>query len=179
VQPFVKRGLTIPVSLAGESVRLAPPLRPRQRGIYHHDRSAGRYVIEGKEFVVIDVGGQRNERKKWIHCFEDVTAIIFIASLSEYDSLLFEDNSTNRMHEALDLFDRWASHTLAHAHTHMSCMPARGLNSPGREGGKTANAPSVLSCDFSAATALLYLNTGLSLRKRTALLAILVLYAPP
>ena len=64
------------------------------------------YVIEGKEFVVIDVGGQRNERKKWIHCFEDVTAIVFIAALSAYDSMLFEDSSTNRMHEALDLFDR-------------------------------------------------------------------------
>jgi len=66
-----------------------------------------RYVIEGKEFVVIDVGGQRNERKKWIHCFEDVTAIIFIAALSAYDSVLFEDSTTNRMYEALDLFDRY------------------------------------------------------------------------
>ena len=65
-----------------------------------------RYVIEGKEFVVIDVGGQRNERKKWIHCFEDVTAIVFIAALSAYDSVLFEDSSTNRMYEALDLFER-------------------------------------------------------------------------
>lgn len=73
-----------------------------------------RYVIEGKEFVVIDVGGQRNERKKWIHCFEDVTAIVFIAALSAYDSMLFEDNSTNRMYEALDLFDRYMT-TFAHA----------------------------------------------------------------
>jgi guanine nucleotide-binding protein G(i) subunit alpha len=52
-----------------------------------------------------DVGGQRNERKKWIHCFEGVTAVIFVAALSEYDQILFEDASTNRMMEALNLFD--------------------------------------------------------------------------
>ena len=52
-----------------------------------------------------DVGGQRNERKKWIHCFEGVTAVIFVAAISEYDQKLFEDASTNRMVEALDLFE--------------------------------------------------------------------------
>jgi guanine nucleotide-binding protein G(o) subunit alpha len=51
------------------------------------------------------VGGQRSERKKWIHCFEDVTAIIFCVALSEYDQVLYEDESTNRMHESLRLFD--------------------------------------------------------------------------
>lgn len=56
-------------------------------------------------FRVFDVGGQRSERKKWIHCFEDVTAIIFIVALSEYDQVLIEDETTNRMHESLRLFD--------------------------------------------------------------------------
>lgn len=45
-------------------------------------------------FRVFDVGGQRSERKKWIHCFEDVNAIIFIAAVSEYDEVLFEDETT-------------------------------------------------------------------------------------
>jgi hypothetical protein len=45
---------------------------------------------------VFDVGGQRSERKKWIHCFEDVNAIIFIAAISEYDEVLFEDETTVR-----------------------------------------------------------------------------------
>lgn len=63
-----------------------------------------RYVIDGAQFEMYDVGGQRNERKKWIHCFDDVTAIIFVAALSEYDQVLFEDSSTNRMTEAIDLF---------------------------------------------------------------------------
>lgn len=63
-----------------------------------------KYNIEGVEFVIYDVGGQRNERKKWIHCFDSVTAVIFVASLSEYDQVLFEDQSVNRMHEAIGLF---------------------------------------------------------------------------
>mmetsp|Transcript_59240 Transcript_59240/g.69269 ORF Transcript_59240/g.69269 Transcript_59240/m.69269 type:complete len:360 (+) Transcript_59240:134-1213(+) len=63
-----------------------------------------RYIIDGANFEMYDVGGQRNERKKWIHCFDDVTAVIFVAALSEYDQVLFEDASTNRMVEAVDLF---------------------------------------------------------------------------
>jgi GTPase SAR1 family protein len=62
------------------------------------------YIIDNVTFVIIDVGGQRNERKKWIHCFEDVNAIIYVAALSEYDQNLFEDASCNRMVEALTLF---------------------------------------------------------------------------
>lgn len=63
-----------------------------------------KYVIDGLEFEMYDVGGQRNERKKWIHCFDDVTAVIFVAALSEYDQSLFEDADQNRMTEAVDLF---------------------------------------------------------------------------
>lgn len=63
-----------------------------------------RYVIEGLTFEMYDVGGQRNERRKWIHCFDNTTAVIFVAALSEYDQLLLEDEKTNRMEEALQLF---------------------------------------------------------------------------
>lgn len=42
-------------------------------------------------FKMFDVGGQRSERKKWIHCFEGVTAIIFCVALSDYDLVLAED----------------------------------------------------------------------------------------
>lgn len=56
-------------------------------------------------FRVFDVGGQRSERKKWMHCFEDVTAVIFLAALSAYDLVLREDENTNRMEESLTLFD--------------------------------------------------------------------------
>ena len=42
-------------------------------------------------YRLFDVGGQRSERRKWIECFDDVTAVIFVASLSGYDLKLFED----------------------------------------------------------------------------------------
>lgn len=65
---------------------------------------------------MFDVGGQRSERKKWIHCFENVTSIIFCVALSEYDQMLLEENGTNRMMESLTLFDsvinsRWFQRT--------------------------------------------------------------------
>jgi len=53
---------------------------------------------------MIDVGGQRGERSKWIHQFEDVTAIIYCVGISEYDQVIREDGKTNRLHESLDVF---------------------------------------------------------------------------
>lgn len=44
-------------------------------------------------YRLLDVGGQRSERKKWIHCFEDVTALVFLVSISEYNQMLYEDES--------------------------------------------------------------------------------------
>jgi len=74
------------------------------------------FDIDGNQFKMYDVGGQRNERKKWIHCFENVTAVIFVAAISEYDQVLYEDENTNRMVEALNLFEeicnsRWFRET--------------------------------------------------------------------
>ncbi|AAW45486.1 hypothetical protein CNBH0490 [Cryptococcus deneoformans B-3501A] len=54
---------------------------------------------------MFDVGGQRSERKKWIHCFEAVTSIIFCVALSEYDQVLLEESGQNRMQESLVLFE--------------------------------------------------------------------------
>lgn len=42
---------------------------------------------------MVDVGGQRSERRKWIHCFENVTSIIFLSALSEYDQVLYENEN--------------------------------------------------------------------------------------
>ncbi|CAI8052376.1 Guanine nucleotide-binding protein G(i) subunit alpha [Geodia barretti] len=67
-------------------------------------------------FKMFDVGGQRSERKKWIHCFEGVTAIVFCVALSAYDLMLAEDEEMNRMNESMKLFDsicnnRWFEST--------------------------------------------------------------------
>lgn len=56
-------------------------------------------------FRMVDVGGQRSERKKWIHCFQEVTGLIFCVAMSEYDQKLYEDETVNRMHESIMLFD--------------------------------------------------------------------------
>jgi signal recognition particle receptor subunit beta len=63
-----------------------------------------RYRIDGIDFEMYDVGGQRSERRKWIDCFDNVDAVIFVAALSEYDQTLAEAKRTNRMVEALELF---------------------------------------------------------------------------
>lgn len=54
---------------------------------------------------MLDVAGQRSERRKWIHCFENVTTIIFCVALSEYDQSLAEEENQNRLLESFQLFD--------------------------------------------------------------------------
>ncbi|KAL7409655.1 guanine nucleotide binding protein, alpha subunit [Mrakia frigida] len=63
------------------------------------------FKIGELNYSMFDVGGQRSERKKWIHCFEDVTAILFLVAISGYDQCLVEDKDSNQMQEALMLFD--------------------------------------------------------------------------
>jgi guanine nucleotide-binding protein G(i) subunit alpha len=63
-----------------------------------------RFTLEENNILMVDVGGQRNERRKWIHAFDGVSFVIFIASLSEYDQVCDEDPDTDRMTEALNLF---------------------------------------------------------------------------
>jgi len=62
------------------------------------------FFANGTKFRLVDVGGQRNERRKWMHCFQDVTAVLFVVALSEYNLKLYEDGTTNRMYESLKLF---------------------------------------------------------------------------
>ncbi|SOV04111.1 Guanine nucleotide-binding protein alpha-2 subunit [Ustilago sp. UG-2017a] len=63
------------------------------------------FPLQDRVYRIFDVGGQRSERKKWIHCFENVTAVLFCVALSGYDSCLVEDKDSNQMQEALMLFD--------------------------------------------------------------------------
>jgi len=62
--------------------------------------------IRDRIFHIVDVGGQRSERRKWMNCFDDVTGLIYVASLISYNQTLYEDESTNRMKESLTLFHK-------------------------------------------------------------------------
>ncbi|XP_018092781.1 guanine nucleotide-binding protein G(s) subunit alpha isoform X3 [Xenopus laevis] len=71
-----------------------------------------KFQVDKVNFHMFDVGGQRDERRKWIQCFNDVTAIIFVVASSSYNMVIREDNHTNRLQEALNLFksiwnNRW------------------------------------------------------------------------
>lgn len=78
-----------------------PPPRPSE-SITHTPLGPARspaettFKIGDYTYRMFDVGGQRSERKKWIHCFENVTAIVFLVAISEYDQMLYEDESIVR-----------------------------------------------------------------------------------
>eukprot|EP00475_Leptophrys_vorax_P038611 TRINITY_DN6842_c0_g1_i2.p1 TRINITY_DN6842_c0_g1~~TRINITY_DN6842_c0_g1_i2.p1 ORF type:complete len:271 (-),score=61.08 TRINITY_DN6842_c0_g1_i2:72-884(-) len=63
------------------------------------------------DFKFIDVGGQRNERRKWMHCFDGVTSILFIAAISAYDQTLYEDARVNRMEDSLNVWEEIVHNT--------------------------------------------------------------------
>ncbi|TGO17215.1 hypothetical protein BTUL_0019g00040 [Botrytis tulipae] len=68
------------------------------------------------QYRMFDVGGQRSERKKWIHCFENVNALLFLVAISGYDQCLAEDKDGNQMQEALMLWESIAnSHWFKHS----------------------------------------------------------------
>ena len=67
------------------------------------------FVIKHHKLRVFDVGGQRSERKKWIHAFEAVDQLVFVVAISEYDQSLYEDESVNRLSEAKMLFESLSS----------------------------------------------------------------------
>jgi guanine nucleotide-binding protein subunit alpha len=60
-------------------------------------------------YRMFDVGGQRSERKKWIHCFENVNSLLFLVAISGYDQCLVEDKDGNQMNEALMLWESIAN----------------------------------------------------------------------
>uniref|UniRef100_A0A1I7XRD9 Guanine nucleotide-binding protein G(s) subunit alpha n=1 Tax=Heterorhabditis bacteriophora TaxID=37862 RepID=A0A1I7XRD9_HETBA len=71
-----------------------------------------KFEVDKVRFHMFDVGGQRDERRKWIQCFNDVTAIIFVCASSSYNLVLWEDATQNRLRESLALFkniwnNRW------------------------------------------------------------------------
>ena len=69
------------------------------------------FDIQRHHFRIFDVGGQRTERRKWIHCFEGVTSVLFLAALSDYNEKCqncYHENcpekGQNRLDISIDLF---------------------------------------------------------------------------
>lgn len=81
--------------------------RKRTTGVVTTD-----FQHHGVRWSVIDVGGQRNERRKWLHYFDNVQAIIYVANLAAYHRVLFEDQKVNAMQEDIELFRQTAGNVL-------------------------------------------------------------------
>ncbi|KAM9509918.1 guanine nucleotide-binding protein subunit alpha-14-like [Guaruba guarouba] len=64
----------------------------------YYDRRRESQLSDSAKYRMVDAGGQRSERRKWIHCFESVPSITFLVAVSEYDQVL------NQMEESKALF---------------------------------------------------------------------------
>jgi len=78
--------------------------------LYARQRTTGvvetHFTYAKFQWSLIDVGGQRSERRKWIHFFEGVQAVIFCAALDEFDMVCPEEPSRNKMEESLEVFEK-------------------------------------------------------------------------
>lgn len=95
----VKR-ITAPDYLPTESDVLRSRSRRITRGICETTFSMDEIRIR-----LFDIGHMPGERKKWIHCFENVTSIMYLVPLSEYDRILSGAGNEPLLMEALVLFE--------------------------------------------------------------------------
>ena len=70
------------------------------------------FEMNGRMFRIVDMGGQRSERKKWVLQFDSVVGILFIVAANEFDQTVWETLGTNRMHEALEVFEQVISNPI-------------------------------------------------------------------
>ncbi|KAJ3188171.1 guanine nucleotide-binding protein subunit alpha [Gaertneriomyces sp. JEL0708] len=95
-----------------------PKYLPSDEDILHcrfrtTDITENRFQIEKLIYRIFDVGGARSDRLYWAPYFEaEVHGILFITSLASYDQMLVEDETVNRMLDALVLFESITNHPL-------------------------------------------------------------------
>lgn len=61
---------------------------------------------DGRMVTIIDVGGQQNERRKWMNAFQDVDCVLYVAALSNFCQVMWENNTKNRLDDSLELFSK-------------------------------------------------------------------------
>ncbi|KAI9203338.1 guanine nucleotide binding protein, alpha subunit [Polychytrium aggregatum] len=74
--------------------------------------SENRFRINDIDYRIYDVGGQRSERKKWMHYFDNVHGVLFVSAVGSYDQVIMEDSQTNRMEESIKVFETVCNHPL-------------------------------------------------------------------
>lgn len=85
-----------------------------QLDLIHRADAEGRFdrPLATQTYKIVDVGGQRSERRKWVNVFSSVNAILFVASLAGYDECLLEDRDANQMRESMVVFSQLVSNPL-------------------------------------------------------------------
>lgn len=133
-----------------------------------------KFDYEGVQLRMIDVGGQRAERKKWIHMFDGVNAVLFVVATSEYDQTLYEDGKTNRMQESIRVFGETCDNkhftdsaiVLFLNKIDLFDIKFRQKKIPLNASGLFPDAPTAVSKLQSKASFLLFLSDGIYLTKR-------------
>lgn len=62
------------------------------------------FDMDGTKLHIIDVNGFSHSRNSWLTYFENITCVLFVASLSSYDQVMVEEAEVNRMVDSIVLF---------------------------------------------------------------------------
>lgn len=88
-------------------------VRKNTVGVIQYD-----FVVTDIQFKIIDVGGEREERVRWIDFLASrITCVIFLGAVDEYDTeFVVGDERKNRLKESMELFrqiqtHQWLNHT--------------------------------------------------------------------
>ncbi|OQV18212.1 Guanine nucleotide-binding protein G(s) subunit alpha [Hypsibius exemplaris] len=64
------------------------------------------FTVDNVRYNMFDVAGQRDQRGKWLQCFNNITAIFFVVPASGYNLVLQDsEEGTNRLAESFHVFN--------------------------------------------------------------------------
>ncbi|CAI2319768.1 unnamed protein product [Caenorhabditis sp. 36 PRJEB53466] len=59
-----------------------------------------------RPFHITNLAGQRSQRRRWWEYFDDIHVTIFISAINQYDQVLMEDETINRLKQSMSLYGR-------------------------------------------------------------------------